>query len=650
MPKDINGFLETANIAKLLDQTDLDQIGQRVHEDYEMDKESRSEWEERNKNNMKLATQVLEPKNTPWPGASNIKYPLLSTACVQFAARAYPNLVSGRGLAKCKVVGDDVGGIKAGKGVRVQEHMNYQLLEEMVEWESEMDRLLTALPVEGCEFKKSYFDPVLGRNLSLLVRPERLILPYKAESLEKSPRATEQIYWTRNEAIEFMRGGLWLDIENEVMQAPPPDEEKGGSKPDEDAPHLFLEQHRFLDLDGDGYQEPYIVTIHEQSKKVVRIRARFKAEDVKFANSKGKVMRINPRMFYTKYYFMPSLDGSVYEMGFGDLLGPINETINTTINQLLDAGTLANMQGGFVGKEALGKNAGPLKFTPGEWKPVNFRGDDIRKALVPLQFKGPDATLFNLLGLMVESGEKLATVTDPLLGEAPPANTPVGTTLALIEQGMKVFTAIYKRIHRSFGEELKKLFRLNRLYLNPQMYFTVLDNKKAVAQQDYDESQIDIVPVSDPNEVTDVLKMTRAQVLQSMGPALDQGKVIDYALQAANIPDYEEFKRQKPPDPPLEIQIKAKEVAVKEAHLQIDAAVAEAEMVEIRSRAALNIAKAGGVDVKNSVDKQKNLLEHMDRQAELRVEAAVEREKIRADKEKAAKEKANAKASKQSSS
>jgi len=646
MPKDINGFLETANIGELLDRTDLDRIGQRVYEDYEMDKESRADWEERNKNNMKLATQVLEPKNTPWPGASNIKYPLLSTACVQFAARAYPNLVTGRGIAKCKVIGDDPGGAKAGKGDRVQQHMNYQLLEEMTEWESEMDRLLTALPVEGCEFKKSYFDPVLGRNLSLLVRPERLILPYKAESLEKSPRATEQIYWTRNEAIEFMRGGLWLDIEDE-LKTPPPTKE-GESKQDEDAPHLFLEQHRFLDLDGDGYQEPYIVTIHEQSKKVVRIRARFKKEDVKF--SRNKVMRINPRLFYTKYYFMPSLDGSVYEMGFGDLLGPINETINTSINQLLDAGTLANMQGGFIGKEALGKNSGPIKFTPGEWKPVNFRGDDIRKALVPMAFKGPDSTLFNLLGLMVESGEKLATVTDPMLGEAPPANTPVGTTLALIEQGMKVFTAIYKRIHRSFGEELKKLFKLNRLYLNPQTYFRVLDDKQAIAQQDYDESQLDIVPVSDPNEVTDVLKMTRAQVLQSMGPALDQGKVIDYALQAANIPDYKEFKRTEPPEPPLEMQIKQKEVEIKAAHFQLDAAKAEAEMLELRSQAALNIAKAGGVDTKNSVDKQKNLLEHMDRQAEMRIEAAVDREKIRADREKAAKERANAKASKQSSS
>jgi chaperonin GroES len=637
VPRDIKGFLESKNIAEMLDSDLRANIGARVVDDYEMDKQSRSAWEERNDNSRKLATQVLEAKNTPFDNAANIKYPLLSMSCVQFSARAYPNIVKGRNVAKCKVIGEDPGGMKAGKADRTSAHMNYQLLDEMQEWETETDRMLTALPVEGCEFKKTYFDPVLGRNVSELVRPYDLVMKYKTKSLEKAVRITQHIYWTKNEAIEKIRAGEWLDIEKD-MGFPPTQE--GDSRQDEDAPHLFLEQHRYWDLDDDGYQEPYIVTVHYESQKVVRIKARWDVDSIQF-NKAGKVIKIAPTHYFTKYYFMPSIDGSIYEMGFGDLLGPINETINTSTNQLLDSGTRKNTGGGFIGKEALGKGkeAGIITFQPGEWKVVNYRGDDIRKALVPLDWPDPSPVLFNLLGMMVEAGEKLATVTDPLLGEQPPANTPVGTTLALIEQGLKVFTAIYKRIHKSLKDELRKLFRLNRIYLNPQTYFTALDSDKPqqVLQQDYDEKSLDIIPVSDPNEVTDVLKMAKVQMLQSI-PGLDQGKVADYALQASNIPDYKDFMPKEPPQPPPEIQIKMKEVQIKEAHLQLDAVKAEAEMLEMRSAAALNIAKAQGVSGKLSVEKQKNLLEHMDRQAEVRMETILGRAKVAVENKKAEKE------------
>jgi chaperonin GroES len=298
----------------------LNRIGQRVKEEYDIDEESRRPWLEKNEFAMKLATQVVEPKTEPFEGAANIKFPTLSMSAVQFAARAYPQLFRGSDIVKGKVIGKDEGGKKAGIASRISEHMSYQIIEEMDAWEDETDALLTALPIEGCEFKKTYYDPAKGRNVSTWVRPKDLVINYHCKSPEEAPRVTHVIRLLPNKIRERVLTGVFMDIGE--FQHPPEkrDETDTHDVRDEDAPHVFLEQHRYLDLDGDGYREPCIVTVHRDSQKVVRIMPRYDEDGIK--DIEGQVVRIEPIHYFTRFLFMPSPDGGVYGQGFGTLLGP----------------------------------------------------------------------------------------------------------------------------------------------------------------------------------------------------------------------------------------------------------------------------------------------------------------------------------------
>jgi chaperonin GroES len=271
--------------------------------------------------------------------------------------------------------------------------------------------------------------------------------------------------------------------------------------------------------------------------------------------AKPKIIRIDPIHYYTAYIFMPCPRGSVYGMGYGRLLGPLNASINMTLNQIHDAGTLSNTQGGFVGSTfqmGRGRQAGNLEFKMGEFKSVKYSGDDIRKAIMPLPFKGPDATLFQALQLLIGTGEKLGSVTDPMIGESPGTNVPATTTLALIEQGSKVFSSVFKRIHRSLKSEFKKIYRLNRLFLDEQVYFNVLDEEKAVAREDYEDESYDVCPVSDPNMISDTQMLVKAELLKEfIGQGLDDFGIMSRILEAARVPDWEQLvpKEEKKPEP-----------------------------------------------------------------------------------------------------
>jgi chaperonin GroES len=271
--------------------------------------------------------------------------------------------------------------------------------------------------------------------------------------------------------------------------------------------------------------------------------------------AKPKIIRIDPIHYFTAYIFMPCPRGSIYGMGYGRLLGPLNASINMTLNQIHDAGTLSNTQGGFVGSSfqmGRGRQAGDLSFKMGEFKSVKYSGDDIRKAIMPLPFKGPDATLFQALQLLIGTGEKLGSVTDPMIGESPGTNVPATTTLALIEQGSKVFSSVFKRIHRSLKSEFKKIYRLNRLFLDEQVYFNVLDEEKAVAREDYEDESYDVCPVSDPNMISDTQMLVKAELLKEfIGQGLDDFGIMSRILEAARVPDWEQLvpKEEKKPEP-----------------------------------------------------------------------------------------------------
>jgi chaperonin GroES len=529
----IDKILESSNLAEKLYEADLEKIGLEVHEGYTTDLLSRASWEGKIEEWTKLALQVTESKTFPWVGAANVKYPLITTAALQFSARAYPALLPGTSPVRGRVIGYDQDGSKTERAIRVGKHMSYQILEQMDDWEEEMDRLLFSLPIMGCVFKKTYFDSVKGINASEVVYPKELVVNYWAKNLEEAERVTHILKMSDNDIYERVQGGIY--IEQDLETANPEtlrktqtvtDAVSGMQQPQEDdtTPHLILEQCTYIDLDGDGYKEPYIVTIDEASAKVLRIVPRFTIDEIEYTD-KDKILRITPKQYYTKFSFIPSPDGGFYDIGFGVLLGPINETINTLINQLLDSGTLNNLQSGFLSK-GIRIKGGQKSFTPGEWKTVNSIGDDLRKGLVPLPTKEPSQVLFSLLGMMVEAGEKLSSVTEVMTGDIPGQNTKATVAMAAIEQGMKVFSSIYKRIHRSLSKEYKKLFKLNAIFLPEEDYFNILDvgqeGAEQIKQQDYAEGDIDVIPTSDPNIATQEQKISK---IQAVGELLQMGTV-----------------------------------------------------------------------------------------------------------------------------
>lgn len=516
----IQELVQSTNLAANLDEDTLTKIGNEVVEGYNDDKQSRSEWEKKAKEYFELALQVAKEKSFPWPKASNVKFPLVSIAAMQFGARAYPTLVPSTGkIVQMRVLGKDPDGQKYQRAQRVSTHMNYQLTVQMEDWEEDYDKLLIMLPIIGVAFKKTYYDSSLRRNKSCLVLPQNLVVNYWTKSLEESFRITEVLYLTRNQVKERQLQEIYLedvDLGDPILEVDT-DNEKRDLKPvkvDQSTPYKILEQHTFLDLDDDGYFEPYIVTVDYHTAKVLRIVPRFKQENID-TNTDGDVVSIKPDHYYTKFPFFPNPDGSFYDLGFGHLLGPINEAVNTLINQLVDSGTIRNLQAGFVGK-GIQIRKGEQRFQPGEWKQVNAIGDDLRKQIVPLPSNEPSKVLFELLGLLIQSGKELASIAEIFVGKMPGQNTPAYTTKETVEQGMKLFTAIYKRVYRAQTKELKKLYELNRYYLDPEEYVSVLD--EPIQQSDYESPPDDLIPAADPSASSNTEKMAKVEALAQLLP------------------------------------------------------------------------------------------------------------------------------------
>lgn len=605
---EVSRFLDRLNIAESIDAAKLASIGQRVVDDYDIDKASRSDWEEMNRQAMELAKLIGKKKTFPFKGASNVYYPLITSAAIQFHARAYPNIMQTSGVVKGKVTGYDPDGAKASRACRIGEFMSWQLTEQMEEWEEELDKALLVLPITGCFFRKTYYSTLLGRNVSRLVYAEDLVVNNSASSLTTATRTSELIEYRPNEYIEQVRAGTFLNVELGESSGRDEDDRRNQSEQshdDEDLPHIFIEQHRWIDLDGDGYQEPYIVTVHKDTAKVVRISTRFQQSGI-ITGEDGQLIRIEPDLYYTKFGFLPDPTGGFYDWGFGRLLAPINRTVNTTINQLLDAGTMSNAGGGFIGRgvkvggKGRGRTGKTLSFGVNEWKSVDFTGDDLSKNIMPLPVKEPSPTLFSLLGMMVDAGKELSSIADVMSGQSPGMNVPAATTLALIEQGMKVFTAIYKRIYRSLKKEFKKLYRLNAIYLPQAEYSEVMDDQKAVTASDF-SADFDVIPVGDPNEVSDMQKIFKSQALmQFQGQGLNDQVIQRRALEALAIPDIEEITENvpKPPPPPevvvkaQEFELKGREMAVKEEETRQAAEKLPFEIEKLRTEAIKNIADA----------------------------------------------------------
>jgi len=569
----IEDILESVNILNLYsdeengeDEKYIYSIGGDASKGYEADLASRKEFEILLSNWTKLALQIVETKTYPWKDASNIKYPLLATAAMQFAARAYPSLVPSSGkVVNCKVLGYDPDGEKQNRAARVSKYMSWQVLDEMEEWEEEMDRLLITLPIAGTVFKKTYWDSEKERNVSCVVMPKDLVVNYWAKDLDSAERITEVFQLNKRKLEERIRAGLYIeddklgDPEIDLVSNKTSDPYANIQPPTDDTtPYIICEQHAFLDLDQDGYAEPYVITFEKNSKCVLRIVARFSKEDVKM-DEYGKIIRIVPQQFYTKYGFVPNPDGGFYDIGFGRLLGPINEACDSLINQIVDAGSMSNMQAGFIAK-GLRMKMGEAAFRPGEWRVVNATGQDLKAGIMPLPLKEPSKVLMELLHFLLQSGKELASVAEIFVGKMPGQNTPATTTMASIEQGMKVFTAVYKRVYRAMTKEFRKLYSLNKMYLNPQTEVEFMGIP--MEQSDFQGSTNQIEPAADPASISQQEKQEKVKAMMQLMPmgVIAPMEFAKYYLDAYEIPSPERFLMEPQPkvDPQAEkIQMEA---------------------------------------------------------------------------------------------
>ena len=512
-PMDV-GF--DSNLAEAMDEKDLQNISSDLIGDYKEDHSSRDEWYDAYAKGLKLLGFKYEDRSQPFQGASGVTHPLLSETVTQFQAQAYKELLPANGPVRTQVIGK-VDSQKEQQAQRVQDFMNYQIMHVMEDFDPDLDQMLFYLPLSGSSFKKIYYDSTMGRAVSKFIPSEDLVVPYTATDLATADRVTHILKRTENDIRKLQVQGFYRDvdleeyeesetnnIQAEVNRIDGIKETGNGYKNDQ---YTLLEIHVDLDLPGfedpDGIKLPYIVTIDEGSGNVLSVYRNYDEED----SLKKK------KQYFVHYKFLPGL--GFYGYGLIHMLGGLSRTATAALRQLLDAGTLANLPAGFKARGLrIADDDAPIQ--PGEFRDVDAPSGDLRAGLMPLPYKGADQTLFQLLGFVVQAGQRFASIADQKIGDSVAANAPVGTTMALIERGSRVMSAIHKRLHYAQKTEFNLLAKVFRDFL-PQRYpYDVGDNAvPSIKSSDFDD-RVDIMPVSDPNIFSMSQRVTLAQTQLQM--------------------------------------------------------------------------------------------------------------------------------------
>ena len=504
------------NLAELLSDDDLNMISSDLIGDYKEDKSSREEWHDAYSKGLKLLGFNYEARSHPFQGASGVPHPLLSETVTQFQAQAYKELLPANGPVRTQIIGSS-DSQKEEQAQRVQEFMNYQIMHVMEDFDPDLDQMLFYLPLSGSSFKKVYYDSTLDRAVSKFVPSEDVVVPYTATDLASAERITHVLRRNENEIRKLQVQGFYSDVEIKEQTEEPNSQiqdavnkldgvRKTGSGYSNDN-YTLLEIHCELDLPGfedeDGIKLPYIVTIDEGSQKVLSIYRNYDEKDT----LKKK------KQYFVHYKFLPGL--GFYGFGLIHMLGGLSRTATAALRQLLDAGTLANLPAGFKARGLrIRDDDNPIQ--PGEFRDVDAPSGDLRAGLMPLPYKGADATLFQLLGFVVQAGQRFATIADQKIGDSVAANAPVGTTMALIERGSRVMSAIHKRLHYAQKTEFNLLARVFKEFYSPMYPYDVGKNAvPSIKSGDFDE-RIDIIPVSDPNIFSMSQRVTLAQTQLQM--------------------------------------------------------------------------------------------------------------------------------------
>lgn len=609
------------NIAERLSGDELKEMAHTIIAGIEADEDTRVGWIEEYDKWQELAAQVVDRKSFPWDGAANIKYPLMNVAAIQFHARAYPEIVNQHPV-KADVLGVDPEGMKREVANRISNHMSYQLIHEMDGWQEETDRLLMGLPIAGVMFRKVYYSPDDNKLKTELVTPQNLVVNYHAKSLDRAPRVTHIQHFFHNEILEMINAGVFLECElnkpkNEGVQTSQDRiHNRTPTSVDimDEVPHTVYECHTWWDLDDDGYKEPYIITVEKDSRKVLRIVARFDTKGMEFTEE-GRLFRIKAFNHFQNYIFIPDPNSSIYGLGFGHLLGPTNEAVNTLINQLVDAGTLSNLQSGFLSK-GIRVKGGSTSFRPGEWKITTVAGEDLQRGVYPLPVREPSHVLFQLLGMLIESGERLSSVTDIMVGENPGQNQPASTTMAVLEQGQKVFTGIFKRIYRALTGEYNKMKHINSRYIDAvQSYMASTGAEEQTYWEDYQIADIAVKPSANPENITDAQKLIKAEALM---PLVQIGLINpqEFArryVEAQGHEDIESLLQAPEPQPDPEVVLEMEkfehERQLDWANLELQAVKSYAMAERNRASALENIARADSVRDQDELSRHKQALD-----------------------------------------
>ena len=453
-----------SNLAEELDNQEVLNIGKSLIKAFEDDKASRKDWEDQYSKGLNMLGVVVEDRQDPFPGASGVHHPLMSEAATQFQARAIGEMFPAGGPVKTQIIGKQ-SDKKLEQAQRVQDFMNYQVTNQITDYFNELDQLLYYLALAGSAFKKIYFDNSLDRICSKFVPADQFVISMENTDLETAERYTQVMKQTTNEIKRKQIEGFYRDVpvtQNQGGQSTADVVEKTLQKLEGMTPsmadkiHTILEIHADLDIgeDESGLALPYIVTVDYESGQTLAIRRNWKEDDP----LKKK------RTYFIHYKYLPGL--GFYGSGLIQSIGGLQHASTGALRALLDSAAFANLNGGFKAKGAR-IEGGDITVSPGEWVDVEAYGDDLRKSFIPLPFKEPSPTLLQLLGVLTESGRRFASIADAMVGDSA-GSGPVGTTIAIIEQGSKVFSAIHKRLHQSQGREFKLIYELNGEYLDDE--------------------------------------------------------------------------------------------------------------------------------------------------------------------------------------
>jgi hypothetical protein len=508
------------NLAEEMPDRELSRIAGELMSEFDSNKSGRQEWEDAYANGLELLGFSYEERAQPFRGASGVTHPLLAEAATQFQAQAFNELLPASGPVRTAVLGAETRD-KEQQAIRVKQFMNYYITNVMEEYTPELDQMLFFLPLAGSTFKKVYYDETKGRAVSKFVPAEHLVVPYETSDLESCPNITQVLRMSLNDLRKKQVSGFYLDIpvlpsQGDSSSVDDEIQRIDGVTPSQiDYDCTILECH--VDLDLEGYEEededgeatgikiPYVVTISQDNGQILSIRRNYREED----ENKKKIQ------YFVHYKFLPGF--GFYGLGLIHTIGGLSRTATAALRQLIDAGTLSNLPAGFKARGLrIRDDDDPLQ--PGEFRDVDAPGGAIRDSLMPLPFKGPDQTLFNLLGFVVQAGQRFATITDLKVGDGN-QNAAVGTTIAMLEQGSRVMSAVHKRLHYAMRIEFKMLARVMSESLPQEYPYSVEGAESAVMASDFDD-KIDVVPVSDPNMFSQAQRIALAQTkLQLAGAA-----------------------------------------------------------------------------------------------------------------------------------